>query len=99
MPVRSDSSAMRAVRFDERTAENVATASTRVPPAVANDAIVVQSAMGLHPIERTHGAKGLAACARRTVPTEWNTLCSAPPWGSDRESKLGSGVHHGLGTD
>ena len=35
--------------------------------------------MGLHPIERTLGAKGLTACVRRTVPTEWNTLCSAPP--------------------
>ena len=55
MAVRSDSSAMRAERFDERTAENVATASTRVPPAVANEAIVVQSAMNSHPIEKPSG--------------------------------------------
>jgi hypothetical protein len=55
MLVRSDSSAMRAERFDERTAENVATASTRVPPAVAKEAIVVQSTMGLHLIEPTLG--------------------------------------------
>ena len=36
-------SAMRAERFEERTAEKVATASTRVPRAVANDAMVAQS--------------------------------------------------------
>jgi hypothetical protein len=35
---------MRAERFDERTAANVATARTRVPPAVARDEIVAQSA-------------------------------------------------------
>ena len=43
MPVRSDLSARRAVRLDERTAEKVATAKTRVPPAVASDEIVCQS--------------------------------------------------------
>ena len=53
MAVRSDSSAMRADRFDERTAENVATASTSVPPAVANEAIVVQSAMKVAPYRTT----------------------------------------------
>ena len=46
-----DSSAMRAERFDERTAENVAPASTNVPPAVANEAMVAQSAMGAIPIQ------------------------------------------------
>jgi hypothetical protein len=51
MAVRSDSSAIRADRFDDLTAENVATASTRVPPAVANEAIDVQSVMSWHPIE------------------------------------------------
>ena len=49
--VSSDSSAMRADRLDDRTAENVATASTRVPPAVANEAMEVQSAMRSHPID------------------------------------------------
>ena len=44
MPVSSDSSAMRAERFDDRTAEKVAVASTSVPAAVARDAIVCQSA-------------------------------------------------------
>ena len=44
MPVRSDRSATRAERLDERTAEKVAAASTRVPPAVANDEMVCQSA-------------------------------------------------------
>ena len=37
-------SASRADRFDERTAENVAAASTSVPPAVASEEMVVQSA-------------------------------------------------------
>src|SRR3954463_4055821 len=36
-------SATRAERFDDRTAENVASASTSVPPAVASDEIVAQS--------------------------------------------------------
>ena len=36
-------------RFEERTAANVATASTSVPPAVASDAIVVQSAIATEP--------------------------------------------------
>src|SRR6185436_5454054 len=44
IPVSSASSATRAERFDTRTAENVATASTRVPPAVASEEIVCQSA-------------------------------------------------------
>jgi hypothetical protein len=38
-------SAMRAARFADRTDENVAIASTNVPPAVANDEIVTQSAI------------------------------------------------------
>lgn len=40
-----DCSAMRAARFADRTDVNVATARTRVPPAVASDAIVDQSAV------------------------------------------------------
>jgi hypothetical protein len=39
----SDSSATRADRFDDRTAENVAKASTRVPAAVAREEMVCQS--------------------------------------------------------
>lgn len=42
-PASSDSSAARAVRLAERTEENVATASTSVPPAVASEEIVTQS--------------------------------------------------------
>ena len=41
-PRRSDCSAMRAVRFAERTEANVATARTSVPPAVASAEIVAQ---------------------------------------------------------
>lgn len=44
MPMNIVCSAMRADRFDDRTAENVASASTSVPPAVASDEIVCQSA-------------------------------------------------------
>ena len=39
-------SAIRAERFDERTAANVATASTSVPAPVASEEIVSQSATG-----------------------------------------------------
>ena len=39
----NDRSATRADRFDERIAAKVANASTNVPEAVANDAIVAQS--------------------------------------------------------
>gem|GEM_PF-2739589 len=41
---RSDSSATRAARFAERTDANAAVASTKVPPAVASEEIVTQSA-------------------------------------------------------
>src|SRR5258708_250227 len=40
-PTSSERSATRAERFPERTAENVARASTRVPAAVASEAMVV----------------------------------------------------------
>jgi hypothetical protein len=45
MPAISVCSASRALRFAERTDANVATASTRVPPAVASDEIVTQSTL------------------------------------------------------
>ena len=45
IPASSAASAIRADRFDDRTAENVAIASTSVPPAVASSAIVVTSAI------------------------------------------------------
>src|SRR5664280_298155 len=47
-PVSRPSSAMRAERLDERTAAKVESASTRVPPAVANDAMVDQSGISPH---------------------------------------------------
>ena len=43
-PAISARSATRAERFDDRTAEKVAPASTSVPPAVASDEMVTQSA-------------------------------------------------------
>ena len=43
-PAWSARSATRAERLDERTDEKVATASTSVPPAVASDEMVTQSA-------------------------------------------------------
>ena len=46
MPASSDCSASRADRFEERTAAKVAPASTSVPPAVASDEMVTQSATG-----------------------------------------------------
>jgi hypothetical protein len=45
IPTSMARSAMRVERFDERTAEYVAIASTRVPPAVASYEIAVQSAI------------------------------------------------------
>jgi hypothetical protein len=44
-PAISDRSATRAERLADLTELNVATASTSVPPAVASDEIVTQSAM------------------------------------------------------
>src|SRR5690349_2296711 len=44
-PASKASSAIRAERFDDRVAPKVAIASTSVPPAVASDEIVTQSAM------------------------------------------------------
>ena len=45
-PASSERSAPRAEALAERTELNVATASTRVPPAVASAEIVAQSAIG-----------------------------------------------------
>jgi hypothetical protein len=45
IPARSDRSATRAERFADFTDENVATARTSVPPAVASDEMVTQSAI------------------------------------------------------
>src|SRR5262249_25088748 len=56
---RSDSSATRAARFADRTDANVATASTSVPPAVASEEIVTQSATRV--ILRASGGAILAA--------------------------------------
>lgn len=44
--VRSDSSATLAERFDDRTAEKVASAKISVPPAVAKEETVTQSTTG-----------------------------------------------------
>jgi hypothetical protein len=63
MAVSSDSSAMRAERFEERTAENVAVASTSVPPAVASEATVGQSA-----IPAGYGLRAAVPCAAACRP-------------------------------
>jgi len=44
--MRAARSALRAERFPERTDAKVATASTRVPPAVASEEIVAQLVIG-----------------------------------------------------
>ena len=49
MPTSSDCSATRAERLADLTELNVAIASTSVPPAVASDEIVTQSAIGFRP--------------------------------------------------
>ena len=51
-PVSRASSATRAERFEERTAEKVASASTSVPPAVAKEEMVVQLATRGHASDR-----------------------------------------------
>src|SRR3954468_2330953 len=50
----SDSSASRALRLAERTDAKVATARTSVPPAVASEEIVTQSADTRSPYGRGH---------------------------------------------
>src|SRR5437764_8790139 len=52
----NDSSATRADRFAERTDANVAIARTRVPPAVASDEMVTQSAATGSPYCGHHGS-------------------------------------------
>ena len=49
IPICIEYSANRADRFADRTDAKVAKASTRVPPAVASEAIVVQSAIAQDP--------------------------------------------------
>src|SRR5437016_2288143 len=55
-PTSSDCSATRAERFAERTEENVATARTSVPPAVASEEIVAQSAIARASIDARYTA-------------------------------------------
>jgi heme-degrading monooxygenase HmoA len=52
IPAKSARSVVRAARCDERTDANVASARTSVPPAVANDEMVAQSATDGSPRER-----------------------------------------------
>ena len=54
-PTSNACSAIRAARVAERTDANVATAKTSVPPAVARDEIVAQSATAAH---ATHDPSG-----------------------------------------
>src|SRR5436190_12088990 len=53
-------SAMRVERFADRVAPNVASASTSVPPAVASEATVDQSAMSDRPAVEIEGARHAA---------------------------------------
>ena len=73
-PTCSDLSAARAVLLPERTAENVATASTSVPAAVASDAIVSQFGVTSESLTRSgprvlaaSGVAGAAACGKRAA--------------------------------
>ena len=69
-PDRSDISATRAARFADFTEPNVATARTRVPPAVANDEIVTQSATAPMLFASSDG--------HRPIATVWQPTCSQP---------------------
>src|SRR3954469_15449521 len=74
-------SAIRAERFDERTAENVAPARASVPPAVASDEMATQSAttLTLRPARRYRSIDGALrfprADPRRSV---WQGAHRAP---------------------
>ena len=59
IPIMSERSATRAERLADLTELNVATASTSVPPAVASEEIVTQSAM-----RPTHGTMVSGSRAR-----------------------------------
>ena len=87
MPAMSERSATRAERFAERTDENVATASTSVPPAVASDEMVTQSAMRREsrrppaPPSAPAVASSNAAVARRSLEVmdpRWHRRLVAP---------------------
>src|SRR6478736_7297611 len=86
IPASSARSATRADRFDDRTAENVASASTSVPPAVASDEIVAQSV-----IRRTY------ATPRASSPTVVGTHDGPRSLGEHLRGFGHQARHHGAG--
>src|SRR5205807_5612731 len=74
-PVSNDASATRAARFAERTDENVATARTSVPPAVASDEIVDQSAMSGGYDTRSDRPTAAVGQSRRARPDQTPPAC------------------------
>jgi hypothetical protein len=66
-PASSDRSATRAARFADLTEAKVAPASTSVPPAVASEEIVTQSAMPSAILRRDGTVRAwMATCSWRT---------------------------------
>src|SRR5450631_2703860 len=90
-PSRSDRSATRAARFADRVDENVAKASTSVPPAVANDEIVTQSGMRRtlvnRPDERPLGQMNQPARSLRRDDTATRAGPAHPPYSRKCPSK------------
>ena len=73
-------SEIRAERFDDRTAANVAIASTRVPAAVASEEIVAQSvAAGTNIVPVSHARRARTKNPLR--PGDWiSTSANPAPW-------------------
>ncbi len=64
----SAASAIRAARFEERTAANVATASTSVPAPVTIEETAVQSVAGINVTSVTTGPEYPARLLHRRLP-------------------------------
>jgi len=84
-PANSDCSATRAARFADRVAENVAIASTSVPPAVASEATVDQSAIRSNLVDERIGehrraCDGFASVADAVPPNRWNAPTPCAEW-------------------
>ena len=80
-PIRNACSATRAARLAERTEANVATASTRVPVAVASAEIVTQSVMGLDSVVSRASSARTTASPRPDRPVSVDFPAEACPSG------------------
>src|SRR3982075_1794410 len=91
-------SAIRAERFDERTADDVAPARTSVPPAVAREEIVAQSATDLKLTQRRGRRRPARRCAERPARIQTTiSSSSSGPMVVDQLDVVGVGIQDECG--